>query len=194
MTLESLRLWAHERTPGIPRNVEDLETVEFTDVLGAIAEDQHLTRCAQVCFAGTEEYQAEQRDQGTIDEVLGDQDMEERGDAQVEADREADLLEQIPLPGHPESEKERPASWLRLPSPCSRGDQTITSKLGTSSERSIRADVTCCPSSTRLDQCRQDFSMPGMRQRKTETSSAQSVTTSTLYVQSRSGSRCARDR
>ena len=27
--LESLRLWAHERTPGIPRNVEDLETVEF---------------------------------------------------------------------------------------------------------------------------------------------------------------------
>ena len=32
VTLESLRLWAHERTPGIPRNVEDLETVEFADV------------------------------------------------------------------------------------------------------------------------------------------------------------------
>ena len=32
-----------------------------------------------------------------------------------EADREADLLEQIPLLGHPESEKERLASWLRLP-------------------------------------------------------------------------------
>ena len=27
-TLENLRLWAHERTPGIPRNV-DPETVEF---------------------------------------------------------------------------------------------------------------------------------------------------------------------
>ena len=25
------------------RNVEDLETVEFADVLGAIAKDQHLT-------------------------------------------------------------------------------------------------------------------------------------------------------
>ena len=32
-----------------------------------------------------------------------------------EAGREADLLEQILLPGHPESEKERLASWLRLP-------------------------------------------------------------------------------
>ena len=65
MTLESLRLWAHERTPGIPRNVEDLETVEFADVLCAITEDQHLPRCAQVCFTGTEEDQAEQHDHGT---------------------------------------------------------------------------------------------------------------------------------
>ena len=65
VTLEDLRLWAQERTPGIPRNVGDLETVEFADVLGAIAEDQHLTRCARVCFTGTEEDQAP----GTIDEV-----------------------------------------------------------------------------------------------------------------------------
>ena len=52
-TQENLRLWAHERTPGNQRNVDYLETVEFADVLGAIAEDQHLTRCARVCFAGT---------------------------------------------------------------------------------------------------------------------------------------------
>ena len=77
-TLESLRLWAFERTLGIPRHVEDLETVEFAGVLGAIAEDQHMTRCAQVCFTGTEEDQAEQCDHGTIDEVLGYEDMEER--------------------------------------------------------------------------------------------------------------------
>ena len=114
-TLESLRLWAHEHTPGIPRNVEDLEAVEFADVVGPIAEDHHLTRCAQVCFTGTEEDQAERHDHGTIDEVLGDQDMEGGGDVLDEADREADLLEQIPLLGHPESEKERLASWLRLP-------------------------------------------------------------------------------
>ena len=87
----------------------------FADVLGAIAEDQHLTRCARVRFAGTEEDQAEQRDQGTIDEVLGDQDMEHGGDALEEADREADLLAQMPPPDHPGSEKERLASWLRLP-------------------------------------------------------------------------------
>ena len=91
MILENLRLWAHERTPNIPRNVDDLETVEFADVLGAIAEDHHLTRCAQVCFASTEE------------------------EADQEAGREADLLEQMPLLDHPESDKERLASWLRPP-------------------------------------------------------------------------------
>ena len=94
--------------------MDDLETLEFADLLGAIVEDQHLTRCAQVCVKGTEEDQAEQHAQRTIDEVLGAQDMEEGGDA-LEADREADLLEQMPLRGHPESEKERLASWLRLP-------------------------------------------------------------------------------
>ena len=114
-TLETLRLWAHEATPGIPRNVKDLDTVEFADVLGAIAEDHLLTRCAQVCFTGTEEGQAERHDHVTIDEVLGDQNMEEGGDVLDEANREADLLEQIPLLGHPESEKERLTSWLRLP-------------------------------------------------------------------------------
>ena len=55
VTRESLRLWAHERTPGITRNVDDLETVDFADVLGAVAEDHHLIRCAQICFAGTDE-------------------------------------------------------------------------------------------------------------------------------------------
>ena len=41
--------------------------------------------------------------------------MEEGRDATEEAGREADLLEQMPLHRHPESEKERHASsWFRL--------------------------------------------------------------------------------
>ena len=170
MTLESLRLWAHERTLGITRNVEDLQTVECAEVLGTIAEEQHLTRCAQVSFTGTEEDQAEQHDQGTIDKVLGDQDMEEGGDVLEEADREADLLEQMPLPLSPRVRERTSSILASSSSPCSRCDHAITSKLATSTDRSSRADVTCCPNSTRVHQCRQDFSMPGMRQRKTETS------------------------
>ena len=114
-TFEHLRLWAHERTPGIPRNVDGLDTIEFADLLGTIADDQHFARCAQVCFADTEEDQVEQHDQGTIDEVVEDQDVEGGGDALEEADREADLPEQMPLLGHPVSEKERLAPSLRLP-------------------------------------------------------------------------------
>ena len=62
----------------------------------------------------TEEDQAEQHDHGTIDDVLGDQDLKQGKDGLEEGDREADLLEQMPLPGQPEAEKERLASWLRL--------------------------------------------------------------------------------
>ena len=106
----------HERIPGILRNLA--ETNEFPDVLGTIAEDLHLTRCAQVCVTGTEEDQAEQRDHATIDDVLGEQDMEGGGgggDVLEEVNRDADLLEQMSLLGHPGSEKERLASLLRLP-------------------------------------------------------------------------------
>ena len=39
-----------------------------------------MTRCAHACFTGAEEDQAEPHVQGTIDEVLGDEDMEEGGD------------------------------------------------------------------------------------------------------------------
>ena len=45
VTPELLRLGTHKRTPRI---------------LGTIAEDLHLTRCAQVCFTGAEDDQAEQ--------------------------------------------------------------------------------------------------------------------------------------
>ena len=173
--LETLKICVSAHTsivPGVPRNVVDVETIKNVDVLGVIAEDQHLTRCAQVCFTGKEEDVAEQRDQGTIDEVRGDQDMEEVGDALEEADREADLLEQISLLGHPESEKRTClASWLRLPL----RNHTVTSKPATSTGRSTRSNVTCCPSSTRSHQCRQDFPMPGMRQRNAETSQTHKV-------------------
>ena len=71
--------------------------VEFADVPGSITQDKHLTRCAQVCFTGTEEDQAEQRDRGTIDEVLGPQDME-GGDALEDADRDVIYLNRCLYP------------------------------------------------------------------------------------------------
>ena len=115
-TVEHLRLWAHERTLGIPRNVDDLKRIEFADVLGAINEDQHLTRCAPVCFTGTEEDQAEQSDQETIDDVLGEQDMEEGRNFLEEADREKLIyLNRRLFPVTQSQRKKRLASWLRLP-------------------------------------------------------------------------------
>ena len=81
----------HERTTGISQNLDDSEANKFPDVVGVIAEDPLLTRCARVCFTSTEDDQAEQHDHGTIDEVLGDSDIERGGD------------DPEPLLGHPES-------------------------------------------------------------------------------------------
>ena len=97
---------SHEGTPGIPRNLDDLESIEFANVLGTIVEDIHLTRCAQVCSTGTEDDRAEQHDHGRIDKVVGDPDIERGGDSPEEADREADPLGQIPFLGQPESRPE----------------------------------------------------------------------------------------
>ena len=95
----------------VSKNLDDLEVNEFADVLGEIAEDFHLTQCAQVRSTGTEDDQTEQHDHGTIDEeVLGNPDMERGGDAPEEADREADPPEQIPQLGDPES---RPCTFNR---------------------------------------------------------------------------------
>ena len=69
----------------------------------------------QICFTSTEEDQSEPHDQGTIDDILGHQDVGEVMDATTAADEEAELLEQKPLLGHPATEKERSTSWLRLP-------------------------------------------------------------------------------
>ena len=166
--------------------MDDLETVEFAGVLGAIAEDQHLTRCAHICFMGTEEDQ-----NGTIDEVLGGQDMEEGGDALEEADREADPLEQMPFPGHPESEKERLASWLRLP------------RWARVAIRRLHPNLRHLPKEALVQMLRaardyisaaKTFPFQGCDNAKPRPQTHKSITTSTLYVQSRSGSRCVRDR
>ena len=102
-TPEHPRPRTHERTTGIPQILDDLEANEFADVVDVIAEDPHLTQCAQVWSTCKEDDQAEQHDHGTIDEVPGDPYMERGEDTPEEADREVDLLEQILLLGQPES-------------------------------------------------------------------------------------------
>ena len=71
------------------------KTVDFADVLGAIAENHHLTSMCSGMFYKYRRDRDERHDHETIDEVLGDQDMEEGGEVWNEADREADLLEHL---------------------------------------------------------------------------------------------------
>ena len=157
--------------------------------LGAIAEDNHLTRCAQVCFTASEEDRAEQHDRGAIDEVLEDQDMQEGRDVLDEAHGDADLLEQMPLLvylepilllGHAESEKERQASWSRLHSPCPCCDQATSPKLAACTSTSTWCRCYVLSEFHKIIvNAAKSFQCQGFENTKPRPQTTQSVTTST---------------
>ena len=110
MTKELLE-WSRRRENGNPRCVEDLDEVQFADIMGSIAETHHLDRVVDTAFVGTEEADAERVPIDAIDEEK-DRAMQDNADAY---DDEQDLLERIPLPGDPTSERDRKMKWLALP-------------------------------------------------------------------------------
>ena len=132
--------------------------------------------------------QEEQHDQGTIDEVLEDQDVEKGGDTLEEPDREAYLLEQMPLPGHPEIEKERLASGLRLPRRARVAIRRHTDFCDTCQKKHS------CKCHVLLELYRM-MSMPRRHfdVRVVRTQGQDIKHTWCHHVQSRSGSRCVRD-
>ena len=105
--------WAKRKDNGYPRSVDDLEEVEFADILSGLAEAHHIDRCVDAAFVGTEEAAAE-ADKNPIDGCYGPEDYAQDAET-IRVDEEADLLDQIPLPGNPTSEQARKKMWLALP-------------------------------------------------------------------------------
>jgi len=105
--------WAKKRDNGNPRCTDDLEEMQFADVLAGLAESHHIDKCADTVFVGTDEAAAE-ADPKIIDAVIGQEDEAFADPAGIHDD-EQDLLEKIPLPGNPESEQQRKKLWLSLP-------------------------------------------------------------------------------
>jgi hypothetical protein len=106
--------WAKKSDDGdCPRSVEDLQEPQSVEVLAGLAEMHHIDRCVDATFAGTEEAAAEP-EHPILDGVYSPED-EANPDAAEAHDAEQELLEQIPLPGNPESEQARKRAWLALP-------------------------------------------------------------------------------
>ena len=103
--------WSRRRENGNPRCVEDLDEVQFADIIGSIAETHHLDRVVDTAFVGTEEADAERIPIDAIEEEK-DRAMQDNAEAY---DDEQDLLERIPLPGDPTGERDRKTKWLALP-------------------------------------------------------------------------------
>ena len=134
--------------------------------------------CSGVFFTGAEEDQAEQRDQGRMHEVLGDQDMEEK---LICFNRCLYLVTKNP------KKNVWHLGFVFLAELALLSDDYIETY-----EHSCRCYV--LPELHKITSVPLDFPMPRMQQREAETSNTQSITTSTLHVQPRSGSRCVRDR
>ena len=58
-----------------------------------------------MCLVGSEEAQSEPHQQGTIDDILEDQDIDEFPDADETADEEGELLEQVRHARYPVTER-----------------------------------------------------------------------------------------
>ena len=112
---QQLKDWAHEKEGGVPKCVEDLEEVEFADMLGGIAEEHHLDNSMHDAFVGAEEDREEAGGRNPIDSATNEEDMMLELDPIEEYDNEQDMLEKIPLPGNPRNEAARKQAWLKLP-------------------------------------------------------------------------------
>lgn len=109
---EELVGWAKARENGDPRCTDDLEEVQFADVLAGLAETHHIDKCVDAALTGTEEAAAEAEPR-IIDAAFGKED-EGLADPADLLDDKQDLLEKLPLPGNPISEQTRKKLWLSL--------------------------------------------------------------------------------
>ena len=110
---QELVKWASRRDDGSPRCTEDLLEAELAEFIAGLAEERHLDLCVDAAFVGTEEAYAE-RDSSAIDGILDPSD--ESKPVHFEAiDEEQDMLDKLPLPGDPTSERKRKETWLALP-------------------------------------------------------------------------------
>ena len=108
-----LLYWARGEKEETPFCIDHLNEVTFIDIVRCIAEEYHLDCSIHNAFAGTEEGAMEQNT--SIDGVDDSLDQALDMDPVAQVDQEAELLEAIPLPGHPIKERERRRKWAQLP-------------------------------------------------------------------------------
>ena len=77
-----------------------------------LAVKHSLEGSMSVAYAGTQEAAEEAP---TLDAVDGTDDLTPDMDNADDVDLAKELLEEVPLPGHPKSELDRKRSWLQLP-------------------------------------------------------------------------------
>jgi hypothetical protein len=87
----------------------------FLEAVKFFAEESKLDALSRYAFAGGEEDLAEPQEVNSpMDALVGGMDISPNLDSGDKVDEEADLLEQMPLPGNPKTAQERRAKWLKI--------------------------------------------------------------------------------
>jgi hypothetical protein len=98
-----------------PRSIADMKTKDMPTLIERI----ELWKVAEEALAAFTAEAAEkellERDPNFSDKVVDDEDVGD--DAAEILQREQEMLEEIPLPGTPEHERDRRRKWLTLPRP-----------------------------------------------------------------------------
>ena len=119
--------WARANEHGNPRSTDDIVESEFVDAMTDWMVQDHMDKSMASALVGTEEDNEERSawtEKGSsssssspspIDDVADSGDATVDADPTKAADEEADLVDNMPLPGFPEKEKERRELWLDIP-------------------------------------------------------------------------------
>ena len=95
--------------------MDNLTDEDFLDALKYYGEGVKLDQLCNYAFAGAEEDEAEPSDLSVpLDGVFNEDDQKNDLDDSAKVDEEADLLEQVLLPGNPRKEAERRSKWLKI--------------------------------------------------------------------------------
>ena len=105
--------WADQPAIGTtPKSIDDVDSADLGEALIDLAVEHSLDRSMNVAFAGTTE---DAEEQPFLDTVEGPEDLRPDMDDADAVDLEKEMLEELPLPGNPKSERDRKRTWLQLP-------------------------------------------------------------------------------
>ena len=127
---ESVMKWSNgEHMYEPPKCIDDLQDADEAKGLVDVISDAHETSLANTAFAGEMEAEIQdEKESRPFDEIVDDEDI--GNDTAELLVQEREMMEEMPLPGRSQDERERKAEWLKLPRPARAAIRRLHNQFG----------------------------------------------------------------